>query len=85
MPKTIFGGAHALFVEALIQARRRAGLNQTELGQRLGKDQKFVSLIERSQRRIDVVEWLAICRALGLEPVELYREVTERVSGPLDI
>ena len=85
MPKTIFGGAHGAFVEALIQARRAAGLNQTELGQRLGKDQKFVSLIERSQRRIDVVEWLAICRALGVEPVALYAQVAERVGAAIEI
>ncbi len=85
MPKTIFGGAHGLFVAALIAARRRAGLNQTELGQRLGKDQKFVSLIERSQRRIDVVEWLAICRALDVDPIDLYRQVAESISEPIDI
>ena len=85
MPKTIFGGAHGLFVEALISARRRAGLNQTQLGQRLGKDQKFVSLIERSQRRIDVVEWLAICRALDVEPIDLYRQVAGAISEPIEI
>lgn len=72
MPKTIFTGANQAVVKVIRQARLDAGLNQTDLAERLGRDQSHISLIERSQRRLDVVEFCAIARALGRDPVELF-------------
>ncbi len=85
MPKTVFTGAHKHLVDVLVAARRRAGLNQTELGQMIGKDQKFISLIERSQRRVDVLEFYVIAKALNVDPVKLYAAVVKRLPDQLDI
>jgi len=52
----------------LIEAREAADLTQTELANRLGHTQSFVSNYERGQRRLDVPEFILICRALGLDP-----------------
>lgn len=79
MPKTIFGGNHQHLVEVLIEARKSAGLTQVELSQRIGRDQTFISLIERGQRRVDVIEFIGMAKAMGLEPVELFSRVTVRV------
>jgi transcriptional regulator with XRE-family HTH domain len=49
LPKTVFTGAHQHLVEVLVKARKAAKLNQTEVAERVGKDQTFISLIERSQ------------------------------------
>ena len=75
MPKTVFTGGHAALVAVLIDARRRSGLTQTELATKLGKDQSYVSLIERSQRRVDVVEFTAIAHALAADPADLFGEL----------
>jgi transcriptional regulator with XRE-family HTH domain len=48
------------------QARSNAGVGQAELGARIGKPQSFVSKIESGERRVDVLELRAICRALDL-------------------
>ena len=85
MPKSVFTGAHQHLVAVLVEARREAGLTQTELAERIGKDQKFISLIERSQRRVDVIEFCALARALGAEPVSLYSELVGRLPKKLDI
>jgi transcriptional regulator with XRE-family HTH domain len=85
MPKSVFTGAHKHLVDVLIAARRRAGLTQTELAVRIGKNQRFVSLIERSQRRVDVIEFYAIARALGLDPVRLYSSVVKRLPSDVEI
>ena len=85
MPKTVFTGSHTVLVELLIEARKRAGLTQTDLGARLGKNQKFVSLVESSQRRIDVLEFYAIARAIGAEPVALFQELAGRLPDVVDI
>ncbi|MBI1786245.1 MAG: helix-turn-helix transcriptional regulator [Acidobacteria bacterium] len=66
------------FRELLVDARRKADLTQAELSARLKRPQSFVSKYERGERRLDVVEFGAIARALGLDPVrflaKFYRE-----------
>lgn len=85
MPKSLFTGAHKHLVDVLISARRRAGLTQTQLAILIGKDQKFVSLIERSQRRVDVLEFYAIAKALRMDPIKLYAAVVKRLPDDVEI
>jgi transcriptional regulator with XRE-family HTH domain len=68
MPSSIFDSAHRRLVELLVEARKRDRLTQKLVGERVGKSQSFVSMIERHQRRVDVVEFIALCRALGKDP-----------------
>ena len=84
MPKSIFTGAHAYLVEILVEARRGSGLTQAELGARLGKDQSFISLVEGSQRRIDVVEFCRIAKAVGADPGELFRQFVQQAGADFD-
>lgn len=85
MPKTVFTGAHRHLVEVLIEARDKAGLTQVELAEKIGKNQKFISLIERSQRRVDVLEFYVLAKALGVDPIKLYSEVVRRLPARLEI
>jgi transcriptional regulator with XRE-family HTH domain len=80
MPKTIFSGANRAVVEVIRRARLDAGLTQAELAARLGRDQSHISLIEGSQRRLDVVEFYEMARALGADPVELFADVAARLG-----
>ena len=61
-------------VERLIQARKDAGVTQAELGRRIGQRQTFVSKVELLERRIDVAEFIEICRAIPTNPSTLIRE-----------
>ena len=85
MPKTIFGGEHRHLVDVLVEARQRCGLTQAELAALVGKDQTFVSIIERSQRRVDVLEFVALARAMGEEPSVLFAEVMKRLPERVSI
>lgn len=71
-------GAHKKFRELLVEVRKTAGLTQAELSQRLDRPQSFVSKYERGERRLDVVEFGKVARALGVDPAKLlerfYRE-----------
>jgi len=64
MPKTIFTGENLAVVEVIKDARAAAGLKQAELAALVEKDQSWVSLVEGSQRRLDVVEFIQIAQAL---------------------
>jgi len=85
MSKTVFTGAHVHLVDALVKARKRSRLTQAQLGARIGKTQGFISLIERSQRRVDVLEFYAICRALGVSPVKMFAAIARQLPETLDI
>jgi transcriptional regulator with XRE-family HTH domain len=62
-------------IEKLVDARRTVGLTQTELADRLGKRQQFVSKYEGGERRLDIVELVDIAVALGLDPANLVAEI----------
>jgi transcriptional regulator with XRE-family HTH domain len=85
MPKSAFTDAYGQVVEALIDARKAAGITQSELGERLGKPQPFVSKYERKVRRLDVAEFYAIARALRRDPVELFSEAIRRMPRKIEI
>lgn len=80
MPKTIFGGDHQHLVEVLIQARKVSGFTQAEIANKIGRDQTFVSLIERGQRRVDVIEFISLANAMESDPVELFAQIVGRAS-----
>lgn len=81
MPKTIFGGDHRHLVEVLVQARQKSGLTQAQLADRVQKDQTFISIIERGQRRVDVLEFVALARAMEADPARLFAEVLRRLPA----
>jgi len=64
--KSISSEDYKLFLRELRSARKRGGLTQVDLAAKLGETQSFVSKCERGERRIDVVELRAFCRAIGV-------------------
>lgn len=80
MPKTIFTGTNLVVVQIIKEARLKAGLRQEDVAAKLGKDQSWLSLVERSQRRLDVVEFIAFARAIDVEPEELFSELVARIA-----
>ena len=81
MPKTIFTGANQVVVRALRDARVAAGLTQADLAARIGRDQSHVSLIEGSQRRVDVVEFHRLVSAMGADPAALFAKISAQLKG----
>ncbi len=78
--KTLRSAEHRALCALLVAARRKAGLNQTELAQRLSKPQSFVAKYEGGERRLDVVEFLAVVRAIGADPVRILRDLMPKRS-----
>ncbi len=76
--KTIHSPEYAIFLRLLRQTRERQEVTQEQLAERWGVTQSFVSKCERGDRRIDVIELQAICRALGVDFIEFMVELQER-------
>jgi hypothetical protein len=60
----------------LTQARLDAELTQAQVATRLNRPQSFVSKYESGERQLDVIEFLAICRAIGVEPAPIIESLT---------
>jgi len=58
---------------ALRKAREDVGLTQGQVAQRIGAYASFVSKCESGERRLDILEFLSICKLYKMNPVELLR------------
>jgi len=69
------------FRAMLKKARKGAGLTQEMLAERLGRPQSFVSKYEGGGRRLDVLEFLDIARAVGFSPAEFFVELEASLNS----
>jgi len=75
LTKSVFTPTYARFRELLTEARENTGLTQAGLAKRLKRPQSYVSKFERSERRLDVIEYLEVAKALGIDPFDLLRDL----------
>lgn len=73
--KSLRSPAHVRLLELLVAAREKAGLTQQQLADRLRKPQSFISKYEGGERRIDVIEFIAIAEALQMDASRAIREI----------
>jgi len=65
---------------ALLRCERLAAkpkkLRQADVAKRLGEKQQWVAQIESGQRRISVVEFLALAKAIGFDPAKAIKKLS---------
>ena len=71
-------------IRLLVEARREQGVSQRELANRLGKARSFITKIEGRERRLDLVEFIAVACALDLTPEGLMARIAAELSGSLE-
>jgi transcriptional regulator with XRE-family HTH domain len=82
MQKSLKSPDYARLIETLVAVRHAAGVRQQALAKKLGRPQSFIAKYEGHERRIDVVEFIAIARALGADPVKLFRDFVAGKAPP---
>ena len=78
--KSVHSPEQQLLRELLVAARDKAGLTQHKLAKRLGKPQSFVAKYEGGERRLDVVEFIVIARAIGADPLRILRSLAKTIA-----
>ena len=81
MEKSIYSQEYSRFLELLRTARESKGLTQTEVAERLGQTQSFVSKVERGERRLDIVELRAFCSAIDLNFTTFVGRIEKALNG----
>ena len=75
--KTLRSRRHRALCAALKSAREAAGLSQHELASRLKTSQTTIARIEIGERRIDVIEFIDLAKALRLDPHTILTELMD--------
>jgi transcriptional regulator with XRE-family HTH domain len=73
LTKSLNSPEYAALRDLLIAARRKAGFTQQEVAIRLKRPQSFVAKYEGGERRLDVIEFIAVSKVLQSDPVKLLR------------
>lgn len=77
MTRSLHTAEQATLVRVLVDARKELELTQQEVADRLGKPQSYLAKIEGGERRLDVLEFIALARALGRDPRELFTRILD--------
>ena len=85
MTKSVFTDAYKMFLELMVETRKNAGVHQSELAERIGWDQPKISHAETGVRRLDVIEFIAIAKALNVDPAELIGALANQLPDDFDI
>jgi transcriptional regulator with XRE-family HTH domain len=78
--KSLRSKEHRALCALLIEAREEADLTQVIVAKRLGKQQSYVAKYEGGERRLDLVEFLAVARALKLDPIQILRRLVREIG-----
>jgi transcriptional regulator with XRE-family HTH domain len=82
MQKTLRSPDYRRLIAWLVAKRDGIGMSQQALADKLEVDQSFVAKVETGQRRIDVIEFITIARAIGIDPMRLLRDFVAGKSPP---
>lgn len=67
-------------MKILRSLRIEKGLTQLELANALGRPQSFVSKYESGERRLEVVEFIDVCRALEEDPSRIITKLESELK-----
>ena len=76
MPRKLQSPKYAKLRDVLTSERLAAEMTQAMLAHKLKRPQSFVSKFENGLRHLDVIEFIEICKAIGVDP----REIVGRVA-----
>lgn len=86
MRKWVASAAHRSAIELLANERTKRGLSLREVTARLGKaHHTYLHKIEIGERSLDLIEFIAIARAIGADEQELFKRLLEELPEKLDV
>ncbi len=77
MREDIHSTEHRRLREILKRRRIAAGLRQTDLAAHTRRSQAYISKFENGDLRLDVADFVLLCRAIGCDPHAVLDEVFE--------
>lgn len=79
MPKSIRSTGLLELGKAVAEQRVKNGMSQREFAASMGYRQSFISKIELGHRRLDIVEFIVLARAMNVDPALLLNRIEAAV------
>lgn len=84
MSVTIHHPHYQALRSAMVAWRKKAGMSQVQLAERLQVGQSYVSKIERGEAYVDVMLFIDWCRACGIKPGAALDRVLSTLPIPVE-
>ena len=78
--KTLENPNQKILLHLLRKLRRDRNLSQADIGERIQKRQTFVSKYELGERRLDILELRAVCKAIGISLPDFVLELEKQLN-----
>ena len=75
MPKSLHTPRQQHLLELLVKLRKTHRLTQAEVARKLRRPQSFVAKYEGGERRLDVIEFIEVVRALSADPLDVLAQL----------
>ena len=85
MEKTIHSVAYKVVRDWLIRKRHEQNLTQRDLAHLLDVPHSWVGKVESGERRIDLIEYIRVCKKLNADPHDGLEIVSEQIVSEVDI
>lgn len=73
MMKTIYQDDYRKIIFALINIRKNNNLTQLDIAQYLNKPQSYIAKIENFERKLDILEFVQLCKILDVSASEIIK------------
>lgn len=81
MVRALASPSHTVLRRLLVEARKDARLTQQQVAAKLGLPQSYVSKYENGERKLDVIEFLAVCDVLGASTADIIESIRGSASS----
>lgn len=78
MEKSIYSNNYIYLIYRLNSERKRLKISQITLATNLGKPQSFISKIETRERKLDIIEFIEISLAMGINPKGIFNDLVDK-------
>ncbi|MEP5395236.1 MAG: helix-turn-helix transcriptional regulator [Hyphomicrobiales bacterium] len=85
MPRSMFSKDYAILIQLMADIRKEMGKTQVDVSTALGKPQSFISKIENGERRMDLIEMIAIADAIGMNSQQILKRLENEIQRPVEI
>ena len=78
MRDDLYSDEHRKLREILKRKRIEAGLRQSDVAEHTDRSQAYISKFENGDLRLDVVDFVRLCRTIGCDPHQVLDEAFPR-------
>ncbi|HCA3582013.1 helix-turn-helix transcriptional regulator [Enterobacter hormaechei] len=68
---SVYSKEYQMVIRTLREARIANHITQEELAKAFGRPQSFIAKVESGERRLDIVEFVKLCRLINIDPASI--------------